>query len=187
MSRKLKNGVCTGEEMLHKYFEFNGVANTLVIACAKLFKKSLFLDLSFAVGRLHEDEYLYFPMYSKVGKVAFTEAFLYNYVQRKGSIINSKVSAKRVEDLCGLWNGRLAKYKGEMELYRKMTVGYALQVFAVIDRVEEPDVVSKLSTVYREQIRNVLCKCIDLPFHIKVAYLLIAISPRKFATLIHRR
>lgn len=187
LSEKLQTGVCTGEEMLHRYFSFDGTGKTLVIACAKLFKKSLFSEVSFATGRLHEDEYLYFPLYRLVGKVAFTDAFLYSYVQRKGSIINSTVSSKRAEDICGFWEERLALYPENTDLYKKISAQYALCIFGILDRVEDKALASRLSRIYRKRIRYARFSCVDLPPHFKIAYLLIALAPRTAAILIHRR
>lgn len=183
----LQKGVCTGEEMLHYYFAFNGVRPILVPAWGKLYKTELFNTIRFCTGRLYEDEYMYFPLYSRVGKVAFAEGCFYHYVQRHGSIMNSAVTPKKVEDLCFLSNERMMLFSKSSVLYKKNAVDSALRVFAVIDRVMEPELVSKMTRIYRRNIGYVCYPCVDIPVHFKLAYLLVAIAPKAAAVILHKR
>ena len=187
LSSKLRSGVCTGRDMLNRYFAFRGTAPTLVAAWGKLFKRELFRQLRFPVGRLFEDEYVYFPLYSQVGKVAFTDETLYHYVQRQGSILNSAVTEKKIQDLYGFCTDRLEQYQNDPDLFRKLSVNFALDMFGVMDRVSEPAIAAQMTKTYRENIRYVLCSCIDMPLHFKLAYLLVAIAPRTAAVILHRK
>lgn len=186
-AQMLQNGVCTGEEMLCRYFAFNGTRPTLVAACGKLYKAALFESMRFRVGKLYEDEYLYFPLYSQVSRVAFTEAGLYQYVQRRESIINSAITPKKVEDLHSLSSERLSLFPKSSDLYKKNAVDFALRMFAVIDQVKDPALVSRMTRIYRQYIGYVRYSCVDMPLHFKLAYLLVAIAPRTAATILHKR
>lgn len=186
-ANQFKKEACSGEEVLHRYFVFNGTASTLAAACAKLFKRALFSDLRFAVGRLHEDEFLFFPMYMRTSRVAFTAESLYFYLQRQGSILHSHVSTKRIQDICDYCEERLTLVPRNSDLSKKISVNYALQIFAVLDRVEDQALTAHLSSIYRKRIIKICCRCVEFPLFHKLAYLLVTTAPKPFATLIHRR
>ena len=61
----------------------------LGVAWNKLYKRSLFNNISYPKGKLHEDDYVSHELYNLCEKVCVINENLYNYVQRNGSIINS--------------------------------------------------------------------------------------------------
>ena len=67
----------------------------MVVAWNKLYKKSLFDNIRFPKGRLHEDEFCSHRIISKADSVAIVSDPLYHYRIRKGSI----TSADREQDL----------------------------------------------------------------------------------------
>lgn len=58
-------------------------------ACTKLFKKDLFDDIRFPVGKLSEDYYIMYLLFEKSNKVYYIASPYYNYFQRKNSITKS--------------------------------------------------------------------------------------------------
>lgn len=58
----------------------------LEIACSKLFKKSLLHGIRFPVGKVHEDTATTYKLYYAARHIAVSEAKLYYYRQRAGSI-----------------------------------------------------------------------------------------------------
>ena len=61
-----------------------------VIACNKLYKKSVFAELRYPVGKTHEDEYLIAEVLSKADRICYSLKPLYYYIrQREDSIMNS--------------------------------------------------------------------------------------------------
>lgn len=67
------------------------------IACAKVYEKSIFRNIKYPVGRLHEDEFTTYKICYGVKKIAYTESTLYFYRQREGSIM-TEMSLKRIVD-----------------------------------------------------------------------------------------
>lgn len=59
----------------------------MVIACGKLYKKELFDNIRFPVGRLHEDEFTTYKLIHKAEKIVFTTEPLLYYWQRQDSIM----------------------------------------------------------------------------------------------------
>ncbi|MBD7913312.1 glycosyltransferase family 2 protein [Clostridium cibarium] len=66
----------------------------MVIACGKLYKRNLFREIRFPVGRLHEDEFITYKVIFKAKKIVLTTAQLYYYWQREDSIMGSGFSLK---------------------------------------------------------------------------------------------
>ncbi|MFI3283607.1 MAG: glycosyltransferase family 2 protein [Erysipelotrichaceae bacterium] len=58
----------------------------LSIACAKLYKKSLFENIHFPVGKLHEDEFVAHRLFSECKTISYTNQSTYFYVRRDESI-----------------------------------------------------------------------------------------------------
>lgn len=68
-----------------------------VVAWNKLYKKELFKDIRYPVGKIHEDEFVYHKIMVKCKKVACVSEPLYFYLQRNNSIMKSDYSVKRLD------------------------------------------------------------------------------------------
>lgn len=93
---------------------------TFVVQMNKLFKRSIFDELRFPEGRVHEDLYLIFDEYKKARKIAFINGAIYYYRQNREGSITHEVSAKRINDVvfaydhlcdCALDDGNASFYK----------------------------------------------------------------------------
>lgn len=58
--------------------------------CDKVFKRSLFQDLQFPIGKLCEDYYLMHKIIARANKVCYTSQPYYHYMQRMNSISRNK-------------------------------------------------------------------------------------------------
>lgn len=63
-----------------------------VIACGKLYKKTLFNTIRYPVGKIHEDEYTTYKILYKSSSVAYLHEKLYFYLQRPQSIMSNVTS-----------------------------------------------------------------------------------------------
>lgn len=61
----------------------------MVIACGKLYKRKLFREIRFPVGRIHEDEFTTYKLIYNAKKVVFTTSQLFFYWQREDSIMGA--------------------------------------------------------------------------------------------------
>lgn len=107
------DGVANGKALLKQVFEADGYK--LVVAWNKLYRRSIFDQLSFQVGKLHEDEYLNFELFYHFPSVSLVSAPLYHYVQRSGSIVHSEMTKKRLEDQQEYQVKRIAFYEEHKE------------------------------------------------------------------------
>lgn len=70
----------------------------LVAAWNKLYRASLFSDIKYPEGRIHEDNAIIHRLVYLAGKVKWINEPLYIYRERQGSIMQSSFSAKRIDD-----------------------------------------------------------------------------------------
>lgn len=63
----------------------------------KLYKRELFDDIEFPVGRLFEDAAVMYKIFEKCKRIVATKKQMYYYVQRKGSISNCAYNEKKVK------------------------------------------------------------------------------------------
>ena len=87
------SGQCSGIEAIENSLlrrEFG------ISACGKLFRGKSFSDIRFPVGELYED-FLTIPfIFERCKTVAYSDAELYFYYQRPGSITNSQITEKHM-------------------------------------------------------------------------------------------
>lgn len=86
-------------------------------ACNKLFKKELFDNIRFPLGRKHEDAYIMHLLLSKSNRVVHVGAPLYYYVRRMNSITSKSFSLSDFE-LIRCYRQRFNYYKDNI-LYRE--------------------------------------------------------------------
>ncbi len=68
-----------------------------VIACNKLYSKSLFDNVRFPIGKQHEDEFVFHRVLLQCDTVACVHDALYHYVLRDGSIMRAAYSVRRLD------------------------------------------------------------------------------------------
>lgn len=77
----------------------NNKRHISVSAFGKLYRKCLFDNHRFPVGRIHEDQYTIPVVFHKARNVVWLERALYWYREREGSITHQNFSLKRYDDI----------------------------------------------------------------------------------------
>ena len=113
--------VVTGRTLLHYFYKEDGVVNQVV--WNKIYKKSLFNKLKFQKGRYYEDGYIIAPLFWNVKKIAIVRNTLYYYVQRKNSIMNSKINTKKIIDSNDSYKYRIEFFKERSYLLYMKAIG----------------------------------------------------------------
>ncbi|ATO45700.1 hypothetical protein C5L30_001300 [Companilactobacillus farciminis] len=67
--------------------------------CGKLFKRELFENLEFPIGKIYEDLYMTFALMCKAKKISFVDSPDYFYVQRSNNTMNSDFNKKNMDIL----------------------------------------------------------------------------------------
>ncbi len=73
-----------------------------VTAWGKIYKRTVFENLLFPVGKLHEDVFTTYKAYARANKVVYLDNKLYYYRQREGSIMQTNFSLRNLDALMGL-------------------------------------------------------------------------------------
>ncbi|MBE6091229.1 MAG: glycosyltransferase [Clostridium beijerinckii] len=76
---------------------YNDLYTQTVVAWNKLYKRELFKDISYPVGKIHEDEGTTYKLYYKANKITYTNMPLYYYRITPNSITTSKFNKKRLD------------------------------------------------------------------------------------------
>ena len=69
-----------------------------VVVWNKIYKRKLWEDMQFPVGKLHEDEFTTFKVLYNCKKIVSTNKILHGYMQTNNSIMRRKIEQKRIDD-----------------------------------------------------------------------------------------
>ncbi len=106
--------IITGKDACFKMYQ-RGYEVYLVVAWAKLFRRSLIKSIPFPVGRLHEDEATLYKILYESKAIVLSKQKLYCYYQNINSIMHSNVK-KRLKNILTTFDERIAFFKSRNEL-----------------------------------------------------------------------
>lgn len=129
-----------------------------VIACNKLTKKSIWNDLRFPVGRIHEDEYVAAEVIYRAKKISYVKEQLYYYLQREGSITEN-VSLKGYQDTIAAFQERTLFFEdiGMLDFAKctqNMLIGYFLSRFCYIKSKIDKEAYKKIKADFRNSLKK---------------------------------
>lgn len=106
---------------------YNELADYTITAWAKLYKKSIFDEIRFPVGKINEDEFIVHQWLNLAKKVVYSSCEYYYYFQRGNSIMNT-YNIKRLDIFDALEN-RMLFFKGKnKELYSQTLYVYCYNI-----------------------------------------------------------
>ncbi|GIN92571.1 hypothetical protein J6TS1_32650 [Siminovitchia terrae] len=65
----------------------------------KLYKSSLFLNIRYPEGKLYEDIFTTYKLFSQANKLTYSNKIGYYYMQRQGSILRSKFNIRKLDSI----------------------------------------------------------------------------------------
>lgn len=77
-----------------------------VVLWNKLYRKQIFNNLRYPIGRYHEDTFIIHRVLAKCKKIVYSNLELYYYVQRSDSIM-SVLNYKRIDDMIAAYEDRI--------------------------------------------------------------------------------
>lgn len=104
-----------------------------VVAWNKLYKKELFNDIRYPIGKLHEDEHIIHRLVALCNKISFVEDALYCYRQNENSIISTETEKQKI--LCSIdyLTDRLCFYYFEKNDSKQIDKYYDILLKKLID------------------------------------------------------
>lgn len=117
-------------------------------ACNKLYNKSLFKNLRYPIGKLHEDEFTTYRAIYAAGKIGVTPARLYAYYQNPEGIMRSQWNPRRMHMLEAFEQQiAFAQETGNARLLNKTAEQYIYSTYEQL---------SQAQIVYRKELRRKL-------------------------------
>lgn len=178
----------TGREMMMQMY--TGGEAYFTVAWNKLYRRDLFTDIRYPMGRIHEDEATTYRIYDRVQKAAVTTAPLYGYYVRAGSITKS-FRTSRLDWLTALQE-RLSFYeeKGYEELLFPTWKHYADGVIHLYLQYRSAECFEeKRGQEMKREVRRAV-KAMKglgrLPLVTRIGYGLFAVSPGLYERFLKR-
>ena len=157
----------------------------LVIACNKLYRKNLFDNIRYKVGRVHEDEFMAHRILYNCKKITYVDNELYYYLQREGSIM-SQISYKRKVDtlLSKSDRMRFCNKLGLTSMSDNICKTYEFEFFNLYKQLlnEDSENAEFLKEIRRDFILNlyILLRQKDIHIKEKISCLIFAVSPKVY-------
>jgi len=165
----------TGHYMLENLYNKKWVPKN-VIACNKLYERSVWEELRYPKGLIHEDEYVIHHIYDQVDQVAYSPIPLYYYRQREASI-TKEISAKRIDDIVQLFNVREVYFKDRgydlLVKENRKAKFLNIAILAITNRNEI------LRDLLKQNLSTVL-RLPNIPFKMKCSCTLLVVFPSLF-------
>lgn len=103
--------VCSREQLLSNLYDANHRdATYFIVSWNKLYKASLWKDIRFPKGKIHEDEATTYKIYDIAKKGVYIHKALYGYFSAPGSITRARFNLKRLQWLDAL-DDRIAYFE----------------------------------------------------------------------------
>lgn len=166
----------------------HGEATQVVIVCNKLYKRYIYENLRFPVGKIHEDEFTtYKALYSSKTAIAISNLKLYYYRCNPNGIMGNKYTIKRLDYLEAL-EQRMKFYSGRNEkmLYEKTLAKYSLRLRSSYVKVYlyiEENKQQVLDGIWEKanKIISEVLKCKEIKLNDKMDMLTFKMFPKMYA------
>lgn len=173
----------TGEQAIDNIYSARYVR--YVVAWNKLYKRSIFDQVEYTAGMIHEDEAIIGHIYCIAKKVVRTDMVLYNYrVSNDSSIMSKKYSLKRLDILKAMeMRMSLFNEKGLKKYYEKDSFKYMYKILLNIIEVQKmeekhPEVIKELKKKYWSKYKE--SAGFDWSIKRRVAMLFFGICPKAY-------
>ena len=109
--------------------------NVDIVAWNKLYRKGLFLDngIYFPVGKKHEDTLTTYKILSKARKVTYVSQSLYNYIERRNSIMGEGKIEERLSAREMAAKEAVGYFKNNADLKQAAEISLLLAEYAFLD------------------------------------------------------
>lgn len=92
----------SGKDACKEIYVPNNRSVEYVVAWGKLYKREMFCNYRYPVGRLHEDQFITYKLFYDSDRVVEVGECLYGYFQNPNGIMKSNFSIRRYDDIVAL-------------------------------------------------------------------------------------
>ncbi len=152
-----------------------------IVAWGKLYKKQLFNDLRYEVGKIHEDEFICHRLFNKIKKFVVTSEKLYFYFENPISITGVGYKLKRINYLQAL-EDRVCFFKEKhKDLYEDIALFFAYKCidlyFEIPKDFPQKKLAQKLTKVMFKKAKKAVK---GIKTSSKKRFLIFSISPKLY-------
>ena len=158
-----EKSVKKGKDLLEDACKTRHVIENIVV-WNKMYDISLFENLRFPVGKIHEDEFITYKILYDVDKISIINKYLYNYRQTNESIMGKRFNTRRLDLLEALEEKMgFFKRKKEIELYSNTLKYYLcrireyyimLKLYVKDSKIEQKKLLKKYRIGYNQYIKQ---------------------------------
>lgn len=178
--------ILNNKEAVFKLGENGSV--TYVVACNKLYNKSLFSNIKFKEGIIHEDEYIIHRLLYQVNKLVYIKQELYFYLQREGSIMDKRLNINSADYLLACSDRvRFFYEKDLIKLKDKWEKFYLWKFFNDYSELHKQYNGNKKLKILRKdfaQLLKILLKEKKYSLKEKVSWIVFAINPNIYYKIV---
>lgn len=165
----------------------NIISEKVVVTWNKLYKKYLFEEIRFPVGKIHEDEFTtYKLLYASKSDIAVTNSKFYYYRCNPNGIMGRKYNKNRLDILEALEERtRFYKGKNEEDLYKKSLINYSeflrstyLMAYLYIEK-DKKEILKRIIQKNNIILSEIL-KCKSISFKVKLKIIIFKINPNLY-------
>lgn len=181
-----------GLSLMQQLYGDEEEATYFVVAWNKLYKKELFRNIRYPVGRIHEDEATTYRLFHESKKLAFLDRALYGYFTENTGSITARFTEKRLQWLTA--NEERVDFFRENQyeellpdVYRKLCDACITFYFRCTPEVENAKELKarlkKQLNIYQQQGGQWIRK---LPVQTRIGYRLFLVCPSLYQKLLKR-
>ncbi|WP_270504404.1 glycosyltransferase family 2 protein [Eubacterium limosum] len=120
------------------------------MAWNKLYKKEIFSDIKYPVGKYNEDTFIILKILMKAERIVITNKKLYYYVKRNDSIMTEKFNIKHL-DIIEAWKENLKIVKNSFpDIVDLIESRYINSYFQVLDKIILADQIDEYLDIYTD-------------------------------------
>lgn len=163
-----------------------------VTAVNKLYRKSLFTDLKFEVGKIAEDAFIMIKLLDKCEKIVATNEKKYYYVHRENSITTQKFSTKFLnvieayEQNSNIISEKYPKLKDVAQTRMNWAYFYVLDRLLLDDNYNDKELENKLISYLKNHRKDILNDPLFTTGR-KIGFIALLLSRNLYRKLIEKR
>lgn len=182
-----------GESLMEQLYAKEEWATYFVVAWNKLYRREVFQEIRYPVGRIHEDEATTYQLFHIGKRLAFLDRALYGYFVENTGSITAKFSRKRFDYLTAQ-EERIAFFQKSgyerllSRAYKKLCDACITFYFRCDEQVEDAQhlqkELQKRLRLYEKRGKREIAK---LPIRTRLGYLIFFIDPSLYQYLLQKQ
>lgn len=188
-NKEIESGCWSYQDFWNNYYK--DYSMTCVVACNKLYRKELFENVRYRVGKLHEDEFAIHYLVKRSTRIATVSERLYGYLRRTDSITGVGFNEKKLDGIEALVERcQIMISEKEWNIAKKAFLGVLVGMQAGRQKIDAQDMAClKRYHVLKKRLRKVFYQIAGKDFALKplLACMIYFINEKVYWWLLRRK